>query len=439
MRILMPVSLNGAHGDIHDHCEEIAVSGRKRDAEVVVATSSRPYLERLAARGVDGFLVDFADLEAASEAAARRGPWDLVHTHPFAARKFATRFAAQNELPLVATFHGPYLDDIDTWQNQANALVAVTGSVADRLRGVSGLPADRVHVVENRLRADAMPQQQAKHDPRALVLAVHANLTKDFDPALELLSEFIERASGEQRFGWRIELAGSGANRPDITAQLAKACLAPGAPDVVVHGHLDAAATRELYGRAYAVVAAGRDAIDAIAVGLPAVVAQGTGTYALSPTGDTSTLLYGTDGARVSGAAFHDHCVEIAADAEARQRHAVSGMRLTRSRFNPQALDLALAAIHELAVAEGSRSTPQFRVERAQSAVRVIFAGDPRGSEFAFYVMQGSERLRADWYGANYWLDLRQEEAAAATGVRCFVKDSHGSIQQVMVDLTLGS
>ena len=436
MRILMPVSLNGAHGDIHDHCEEIAVSGKKRDAEVVIATSSQAYLERLAAHGVDGFLVDFADFEGAFESAAHRGPWDLVHTHPFAARKFATRFAARQSLPLVATFHGSYLDDIDTWQNQANAIIAVNGAVADRLRGVGSLQADRVHVIENRLRGDAVPQQQPKHDPRALVLAVHAGLTKDFDPTLELLGEFIERAADEHRFGWRIEVAGAGSARPDITARLAKACLAPGTPDLVVHGHLDPTATRELYGRAYAIVAAGRDAIDAIAVGLPAVVAQPTGTYALSPTGDTSTLLYGTDGARVSGASFHDHCVDIATDAEARQRHAVSGMRLTRSRFNPQALDLALTAIHELAVAEGPRSTPQFRIERAPGTVRVIFAGDPRGSEFAFYVMQGAERLRTDWYSANYWLDLRQEEGAAATGVRCFVKDHQGSIQQVMIDLT---
>ncbi|MFD6177434.1 MULTISPECIES: glycosyltransferase family 4 protein [unclassified Isoptericola] len=441
----MPVSFNAEHGGLHDHVEEIAVSARDRDVQVVVACRPGPFASRLIAQDIPVIHVDLTDVEAACNAAREAGPWDLVHSHPFAAREFAVEFTRREEVPLIVTMHGWYLDDIAEWHESADAIIGVTGAIADRLKSVPGVAKERIHVIENRIGAAKVGRQAPGGASGPLVLSVVSRLDNDFGQTQAVIEEFIQRSTEVATDRpWHIRIAGDGSARNRVAAELGALALAPGAPDISFLGWVDALGLRRLYEDSFATISPGRAAIDAIASGIPTVLTRQIGTYALSPIGDTATLIYGTENSHVSGGSFFDFCRELAEEPQRRRDFLAYSSRTVGMRLNPQMLEFLLLSVYESVIGFGRRpqatatlpeSAPEFQVTPGPTNVLVQYTGDPDGREFAFYVLHESTRIRTEWYSPQSTIEIRPDELAQVTAVQCFVKHPSGAIGQTHVKI----
>ncbi len=453
MRVLMPVAFRAEHGGLHDHVIEVALGSPRYGISVTVACRPGAFADRLRGLGVPVLEVKLEDIEAAMIAADSAGPWDLIHAHPFAARAFGVAYARQRCLPLVVTIHGWYLDEVESWHTDADAIVAVTGAIADRLREI-GVPSHRVHTIENRLkplRGAAEPSPTAKGP---LTLGVVSRLDRDFNVTMRILTEFMNCARTDDRHVWRIEVAGNGLEQNAIRAELGALALQPGSPSVSFWGWLDGSDLAALYRRSFATISPGRSAIDALASGKPSILTRQIGTYALTPVGDTAKLIHGSYGTSVSGQAFHEYCVMLADDEAARIRFAEYARTSVLLRFDPTNLEQRLLGLYHSVNAPGvtrvreipNQSPPEppagdpqprtpLLVESDNGRVSVRYAEPHEGVEFAFYVLRGTERLRVEWYSPNSSIILDAKEASEATAVRCFARTSEDEIHQWTVSV----
>ena len=444
MRVIMPVAFKAEHGGLHDHITEIASEALRQSIQVTVAGRAGPFLERLAVAGIDTIEVNLDDIDASCAIVRSHGPWDLIHTHPFEARKFAIEYAARELTPLIATFHGWYADEIDQWHHSADAIIAVTGAIEQRLHSIDGIAHERIHLVENRLKSDAIYTPQSRQERGGtLMLSVASRLDADFAPTLRTVTEFIRRAtesatpSGPK---WRIAVAGQGAESATIATTLRGLCLQDHSPEIEFLGWLDPASLRNLYARSFATIAPGRAGIDAIASGLPTVLTRQIGTYALAPVGDTSELLYGTYGSTVSGADFYDYCTYLHLNPAVHEQHTETAMNIARSRYNAESLTARLHSIY-YSVAHNKRRTDPvapgksktdpsapFIISASKEGIKVQYALDSSGLEFAFYIFNGAKRTRVEWYSAASTLLVSPDESKSAISVRAFVRDPRGTV-----------
>lgn len=443
MRVLMPVSFKSERGGLHDHVEQIAIAARARGVEVVVLCRPGPFARRLATSGITVISVDPADTPRAVKMASGAGPWDLVHTHPFAARRMGIEFARQRSLPLVATFHGWYLDEIETWHRYADAIIGVTGAIAERIRSTPGIAPERVHVVENGLDPAKVANRHAPVPGDDRILSVVSRLDTDFRETQRVLTDFMYRAAQTNRDRWRVVVAGDGSERERIVYELGRIALSARALDISFLGWCAAAELRDLYSRSFATISPGRSAIDAIAAGIPTVMTRQVGTYALDPIGSTARLHYGSPGERVAGDAFYDYCVELASSEDLLAQHAEHARSWALHAYDPVALEGRLYAIYmsvtgsytpRARVRSGSHDSP-FSAGHENGVTYITYQGPHDSLEFAFYVLRDGDRLRAEWYAKSPTIKLTPEEQSIATAVRCFVKRPDGTIDQHIVRL----
>jgi glycosyltransferase involved in cell wall biosynthesis len=348
MRILMPVSFVAEAGGLHDHVEEIALAARRFGFTTVVAGRAGAFLDRLAAAGVETIAVDFSLPGAALSKLASAGPWDLIHTHPFEARAFACLAAEAWCVPLIVTIHGWYLDDLPSWHVRADAVIAVTGAIADRLKRLPGIEAEKIVQINNHLKATGTRRRLSQGQPS--VLSVASRIDRDFGPVQTILDEFVDELVRHEDRNWRIEIAGGGTGLHDAIKHVAVRWNGPFAPPVSFLGWLQGEALSALYARSSATIAPGRSAVDAIGFGIPTIMTRQIGTYALAPVGDTAALLYGTEGARVSGRDLYAACRTFEQDTDYAFSVSESHRRIARLNFDPLSLSRRLAGVYEAAL-----------------------------------------------------------------------------------------
>lgn len=347
MRILMPVSFVAEEGGLHDHVEEIALAMRQFGHSIVVAGRPGQFLDRLSDNQIETLPVDFDALEVTMGTIASAGPWDLVHTHPFQSRAFSVLAARTWKVPLVVTIHGWYLDDLPTWHRTANAIIAVTDAISDRIKQVPGMDPAKVHQISNHLRITGTRGKLDPNQPH--ILSVASRVDRDFAPVLTLLDEFVEELIEHEDNGWEIQIAGSGTGVPQLIKHISTRWSREFCPRVSLLGWLRGQDLADLYARSFATIAPGRSAIDAIGFGIPTVLTRQIGTYALSPIGDSSALLNGTVGESVSGQDLYSACKTLSNEPDLAYSISEAHRRIARLHFDPLTLSRQLAVVYETA------------------------------------------------------------------------------------------
>ena len=292
MRILITVSYASAFGGLHSHVRAQCSALVKGGHMVVAACRSGPFADVLRGDGVD--VVDAADLDDVELVVSRcidRAPFDLVHAHPFVSRRIGLRVARDLGVPLVVTFHGGYLDQIDQWHDSAAAIVAVSHSIRDYLRDLSTVPMRKVVVIPNGTdtslfrakpcgsdRDDWLDDERrsvSEHD-RNVLIASRLDGTKSL--VLECILACWRRCAREGVSDIHWFVAGEGSERNVLEAEANRLEEAVGRNVVRFLGWQDEPGLARLYSRADLVIGPGRCAIDAMACGTP-VIAVGSRTY----------------------------------------------------------------------------------------------------------------------------------------------------------------
>jgi glycosyltransferase involved in cell wall biosynthesis len=275
----------GLHENVFDTAQGLAAAGWR----VTVMAPAAKVKPRFVDAGAEYLCDPLDDVAAGAGLAIAHGPFDLVHAHPFAARRVGAAVAAALGVPLVVTLHGQYDDEFDSYGSTVRHIVCVSAAVADYVASRAPRLADRLAVIPNGVDFDvftpAIVSSVVPPTGARKIIAIASRLDPDKGVLSDVIADLVTRL-GDSGGPVPIELrvAGERLYGPPVnplTAAIDRAA-ASGRVAVARAGWItDRQALRQFYTGADIVVAPGRAAMEAIACGVPTIAAASRGYIGL--------------------------------------------------------------------------------------------------------------------------------------------------------------
>lgn len=286
----------GLHENVFDTAQGLAGAGW----QVTVMAPTARVAPRFAAAGIEYLAHQLDDIAAGAALALAHGSFDVVHAHPFAARRVGAAVAASLGVPLVVTLHGQYEDEFEDYASTVRRIVCVSPAVADYVAARAPALADRLAVIPNGVDFEVFARRadRCDGDGARKIIAVASRLDPDKGVLSEAITDLVTHLA-DTGYEKPIELriAGERFYGPlanPFTAAIDRAA-ASGAIEVVRAGWIDdRRALRQFYAAADVVVAPGRAAMEAIACGVPTIAAASRGYLGLVSS-DTLPLAHNTN------------------------------------------------------------------------------------------------------------------------------------------------
>lgn len=271
----------GLHENVFDTAAGLAAAGWR----VTVMAPPARVAPRFVAAGIDYLAHPLDDAAAGAALALAHGKFDLVHAHPFEARRVGAAVAAALGVPLVVTLHGQYDDEFEQYRSTVRRIVCVSAAVAEYVAARDPALADRLVVIPNGVDFSVFalrPEPPVKPlGGNRKIIAVASRLDPDKGVLSAAIADLVSHLADAGQPG-PIELRVAGARlygppANPFTAAIDRAA-ASGAIEVVRAGWIaDRGALRQFYAAADVVVAPGRAAMEAIACGVPTIAAASRG------------------------------------------------------------------------------------------------------------------------------------------------------------------
>jgi glycosyltransferase involved in cell wall biosynthesis len=210
--------------------------------------------------------------------------FDLVHAHPGPARKLGLRIARLSQCPFLITFHGAWLNHVQTYSADCAYIIAVSDAIAEAIEAVAPEAANRIFVVRNGSNFDAEIEWQ--HDLTAKDKAtLDVCVASRFDEDKIMLVDFLERT-------WRLQaeicdaeirwhVAGTGSELNGLISAAEYLNSKVGRTAVTFYGWLGRTDLDAVYANSNLAMCPGRSAIDAMARGLPVIAIGSKGCAGL--------------------------------------------------------------------------------------------------------------------------------------------------------------
>jgi len=308
VHVFIPVFFKAPLGGLQAHV--------RRQAEMLLAAGHMctvmcrpgPFSRSLRDLPIRVLETSFEDVAESVALAERAGSYHLVHAHPFRSREVGLEVARRQGIPLVVTFHGAYLDELASYAEDVDLVVAVSTGIRDLLVESQAITADRVVVIPNGVDTDLLkPDRQpgpwrprvvrGLQDYRPSADDKHILFVSRLDPGkefmLDLLRETWEETERRRAFCLTWWVAGDGVLRGELEALANDLNQRIGRQLITFLGWQDAAALAELYNQSDLVIGPGRCALEGMACGTP-VIAVGHRGY-IGPV-DSETALQGAYG-----------------------------------------------------------------------------------------------------------------------------------------------
>lgn len=343
LRVVHVIQSDGFAG-VERHVARLALAQASAGGEVVVIGGRADEMGMYARRGAAGG-AGFVHHPGDTRVQTARSLWaatagdapTLIHAHMTVAESLAVLVAFRAVVPVVCTRHfarrrgGRRLSRwaVSGLGPRISAQIAISGYVADRIDGPStvvlpGVPSQ----------PDATSAQQRD---RVVLVAQRLEAEKRTDHALEAFAR-----SGLAALGWRLHIAGDGAERADLQRQAG--LLGIGAATQFLGHRSD---VDELMQRAAVLLAPcpveglGLTVLEAMAVGLP-VVAAAAGGHLETVGAVAGSALFAPEDCDAAAAALRG----LALDPDRRGALALDQQVVQRSRFTPDVQAAATEVVY---------------------------------------------------------------------------------------------
>lgn len=281
--MLVPVFFRSAHGGLHNHVQAQIAAARGAGWQVTLLCKPGPFAETMS-RTCRVAHTDFEDIDAATAVALAAGPYDLVHTHPWASARVAEKVAAALRIPVAVTHHNAKLDQLHRTGDRMDMVVAVSDFARRTILEASGLPPERVVVIPNGVDRGVFRPSRTRgpaRDNDEVLVATRFDKDKGF--VIELLEETFAAVARDpdpwRDVDWTIFGDGTEIGRVHDAANMLNEAM--GRQRVRFPGWGDAKTLARAMRRASVVVAPGRSALEALACGAVTVAIGGRGYLGL--------------------------------------------------------------------------------------------------------------------------------------------------------------
>ncbi|HYD64547.1 sulfotransferase [Azospirillum sp.] len=399
MHVFLPIYFNASLGGLHEHAMAQIKALRSRGHTCTVMCRPGAFAERARAAGGRVVTSHFRDPDEDVAKALRHPGIDLVHAHPFAARRVGLKVAQTLGVPFFLTIHGMYTDDLETYAPCVDMVCAVSDALRDHILAHTAMEPRRVVVLRNGVdtevfRPDASPSRFPP-PPRGLLDCVNRTLRavpallhrpgggraaappaapgdgertivfasrfdKDKAFILDIIQETWRTMAETGRSDLHWVMAGDGVLRPDLEKAAAQLNARTGRPLVRFEGWRPAAELAHLFRQADIVVAPGRSALEAMACGVP-VIAVGSKKYVGILQGDGLLQGMHTNFGGIGnkhkdyapGAMLRD-IDRIIGDGEFADRLRATYAGLIESTYRQATIDRLLDALYTMSLDEGA-------------------------------------------------------------------------------------
>ena len=363
-KILTLVTYQAAWGGLHENVAFAARALVRAGHTIDVVCPPSRLTDHLLALGAG--VIDLKPQTNSEELETTLGErrYDLIHTHPFRSRELGLQLARAWRTPVIATFHGAYLDAVSTWHHRAALVAAVSPAVAEHLVSEGGVPSHKTVVIRNGVEDDLfdrpiIPVAERIHNGRADI-AVLARMDPDKQSLIEsVLPTALMLAEEFPQTQWRLRVAGSGGAVADFQEYLGDRLAE--APNVSVDwlGWVNSYETSRILGGAVLAFASGRGAAEALALGTPVVAAGSKGVVGLQ-TGETLQRgFWGNFGGQppelaVNNTDIAQQVSKLLRDPQAWHEAAVRGRRSIQAWTAQTAVDAAYLSAIQMALHQGN-------------------------------------------------------------------------------------
>jgi glycosyltransferase involved in cell wall biosynthesis len=202
----------------------------------------------------------------------------VLHAHPGPSRALLLDIAARTGAPLFFTVHGGWVDSIHRYIADLRHVFCVSESLRRHVLALSPKYSERVSVAPNGVDLAHFPCVQASPS-RTIVIA--SRFDYDKRNVVDLVKHLWEEQARQQAFDVQWTVAGQGTLIGELEEAAASLHARAGTDLVTFDGWIAVPDLARRYRDASAVIAAGRGAMEAMAMGRPGVAAGSGGVCPL--------------------------------------------------------------------------------------------------------------------------------------------------------------
>lgn len=276
MRILVIVHTVSSWGGVQEWALTLIQGLARKGHRVGIIAPSQRLIDEAREAGVQGLRSDLAESDL-SECLGwvQETGWDVIVCSPMRSREVSQYLSHETGIPFVATFHGIYSDYIQSWKDEAAAVVAVTGLLAKMVHQIGGVPLADIAVIPN-----GVPEQELeraglsfeeKTNDGVFKIAMSSRLDIDKFKQLESLDSLVAQLADHDVDRVHATLMGDGNGRGYMNSYLRELSNRHSGFTYRLSGWLDLSDMLAEIEQSTVSLAAGRTALHSLAVGTPVI------------------------------------------------------------------------------------------------------------------------------------------------------------------------
>lgn len=279
MNLLYIVNFHAPMGGLHENVYASALYMKKQNCNVYVILKPGRLQERMENKGIHTITTDFSDADAAMENIENTGvAFDLIHFHPGPSKYPALKYAEKYKVPLIETYHGIWMDDLEDHIDQLDAIITVSEGIKNHLQKQIDRQHEKYYVMPNGYDSTLFDQPQYyQGESNEINIGFVTRLDKDKEFIIDILLLAVNHVKNKTDIKINFHMIGDGTHRDEFM-ELCQNMLKNTEHTIQFKGWLVDEELKNAYMDCDIIIAPGRSAIEGMACGKP-VIAVGSKRY----------------------------------------------------------------------------------------------------------------------------------------------------------------
>src|SRR5699024_6139257 len=279
MNLLYIVNFHAPMGGLHENVYASALYMKKQGCTVYVVLKPGRLQQRMEAEGIHTITTDFSDSAETLESIENVDvSFDLVHFHPGPSKYPAVKYAEKYNVPLIETYHGIWLDDLEEHIDELDAIITVSEGIKSHLQSRIDKHCEKYYVMPNGYDSSLFDQPKY-HDEESgeINIGFVTRFDKDKQFIMDVLLLAVNHIKNKTDNKINIHMIGDGTHRDEFL-ELCQRMLKDTEHTIQFKGWLVDEELKNAYLDCDIIIAPGRSAIEGMACGKP-VIAVGSKIY----------------------------------------------------------------------------------------------------------------------------------------------------------------
>src|SRR5699024_7368831 len=310
MNLLYIVNFHAPMGGLHENVYASALYMKEQCCTVYVVLKPGRLQQRMEAKGIHTITTGFSDADETLRSIENVDvAFDLVHFHPGPSKYPALKYAEKHQVPLVETYHGIWLDDLEEHIDQLDGIVTVSEGIKNHLQSRIDTHHEKYYVMPNGYDSNLFDQPKYYDEESGEInIGFVTRLDKDKQFIMDILLLAVNHIKTKSDVKINIHMIGDGTHRDEFL-ELCQSMLKDTEHTIQFKGWLVDEELKNAYLDCDIIIAPGRSAIEGMACGKP-VIAVGSKIYiGLITQENWQSAVYSNFGG--AGKKFADYEVDI--------------------------------------------------------------------------------------------------------------------------------